>query len=267
MPSRLVEAPRVPFAVTDDAVLGGRLKLLQPARGHRAGHDAILLAAAAPKAGTAIDLGAGVGTAGLALLARGAARTVALVDADADLVRLAAGNAERNGFADRVETVRSDVDRLARRGGPPKPAAASADLVIMNPPFNDPETRRPSPDAARRRAHAAADIDLKQWIAAADRLLKGNGRLVLIHRPDAIATVLVLLEERMGATEIIPIHARANGPAIRIVVRAQKGKRTPLVIRPGFVLAGEDGRPTHDAEAVLRGAAPLDPASARNTGI
>ena len=32
---------------TDDAVLGGRLRLLQPKRGHRVGHDAILLAAAA----------------------------------------------------------------------------------------------------------------------------------------------------------------------------------------------------------------------------
>ena len=31
---------------TEDAVLGGRLILRQPRRGHRFGHDAILLAAA-----------------------------------------------------------------------------------------------------------------------------------------------------------------------------------------------------------------------------
>ncbi|MEX2128841.1 MAG: methyltransferase [Xanthobacteraceae bacterium] len=260
MPSRLVEAPRVPFATTDDAVLGGRLKLLQPARGHRAGHDAILLAAAAPKAVSAVDLGAGIGTAGLALLARGAARSVALVDIDPDLVRLAASNAGRNGFAARAEAILADVEHVARRGGPPKPAAGSADLVIMNPPFNDPETHRASPDAARRRAHSATDADLEQWIKAADRLLKGSGRLVLIHRPEAIGTILSMLEPHFGAPEIIPVHTRAHTPAIRIIVRTQKGKRTALVIQPGFVLAGEDGRPTHEAEAVLRGAAPLDPA-------
>ena len=37
-----------PDAITDDAVLGGRLELLQQKRGHRVGHDAILLAAACP---------------------------------------------------------------------------------------------------------------------------------------------------------------------------------------------------------------------------
>jgi tRNA1(Val) A37 N6-methylase TrmN6 len=260
MRSHLLETPQVPFAVTDDAVLGGRLKLLQPVRGHRAGHDAILLAAAAPKSQQAIDLGAGVGAAGLALLVRGAARNVLLVDSDPDLARLSAANAARNAFGDRAEAVACDVERIARRGGPARPAASSADLVIMNPPFNDPETRRASPDSSRRRAHAAPTISLEHWVAAAGRLLKDSGRLVLIHRPDAIASILGLLEGQFGAIEIIPVHAQASSPAIRVILRAQKGKRTPAAIRPCIVLAGDDGRPTHEAEEVLRGAAPLDPA-------
>src|SRR5579863_9820561 len=57
--------------VSEDAYLGGRLRLRQPHEGHRAGSDAILLAAAAPEtiSGVALDLGAGVGAAGLALAA------------------------------------------------------------------------------------------------------------------------------------------------------------------------------------------------------
>src|SRR5258705_11227196 len=56
---------------TEDAVLSGRLRLRQPRRGHRVGHDAILLAASVPaRAGeTVVELGAGVGAAGLALAA------------------------------------------------------------------------------------------------------------------------------------------------------------------------------------------------------
>lgn len=258
MHSRPAETPKFPFAVTDDAVLDGRLKLMQPARGHRAGHDAILLAAAAPKSIAAVDLGSGIGAAGLALLVRNAARSVTFVDIDNDLVRLAAANAERNGFGDRILTVHSDIEKLGRRGGPPKPAAGAADLVIMNPPFNDPAQRRPSPDASRRRAHVAPVGDIGRWVEAADRLLKASGRLVLIHRPEAIASLLASVDGRFGVVEIIPVHAKAKGPAIRVIIRAQKGKRTPPVIRPGFLLAGEDGRPTHEAEAVLRGAAALD---------
>jgi tRNA1(Val) A37 N6-methylase TrmN6 len=258
MHSHPIETPRFPFAVTDDAVLGGRLQLLQPARGHRAGHDAILLAAAAPKSQTAVDLGSGIGTAGLALLARNAVRQVTFVDIDEDLARLAAVNAERNGFGEKASAVQSDIARLARRGGPPKPAAASADLVVMNPPFNDPAQRRASPDASRRRAHVAPESDVAAWVQAAERLLKSNGRIVLVHRPESVAKILTALEGLFGAAEVIPIHARADAPAIRIIVRAQKGKRTPLVIRPCFVLTGDDNRPTHEAEAVLRGAAALD---------
>jgi tRNA1(Val) A37 N6-methylase TrmN6 len=260
MHSHPADAQTFPFAVTDDALLGGRLKLLQPARGHRAGHDAILLAAAAPRATHAVDLGAGVGAAGLALLVRGAARHVALVDVDQDLVRLAAANAERNGFAERVTAVQAEVSTLARRGGPAKPAAAGADLVVMNPPFNDPRQHRSSPDPRRRRAHAAAETDVAQWIATAERLLRGNGRLILIHRPEKIAAILAALEGRFGAVELIPVQARAGAPAIRLIVRAQKGKRTPLAMLPPFVLAGDDGLPTHAAEAVLRGAGALDSA-------
>ncbi|MCC6948156.1 MAG: methyltransferase [Bradyrhizobiaceae bacterium] len=260
MHSRPAEVQTFPFATTDDAVLGGRLKLMQPARGHRAGHDAILLAAAAARATNAVDLGAGIGTAGLSLLVRSAARYVTLVDSDPELVRLAAANAERNGYGERVSAVQTEVEKLARRGGPAKPAAASADLVILNPPFNDPAQHRPSPDPRRRRAHAAPETDLEQWIAAADRLLRGTGRIVLIHRPEKIAKILEAMENRFGAIELIPIHANGRGPAIRVIVRGQKGKRTPLAFHPPFVLNGEDGQPTHAAEAVLRGAAALDAA-------
>ena len=54
---------------TEDAVLGGKLLLKQPRRGHRFGHDALLLAAACPARARerVVDLGAGVGAAGLAL--------------------------------------------------------------------------------------------------------------------------------------------------------------------------------------------------------
>jgi tRNA1(Val) A37 N6-methylase TrmN6 len=253
MRSRPAEASEFSFAVTDDAVLGGRLKLLQPERGHRAGHDAILLAAAAAaNARHAIDLGAGVGTAGLALLARGTTERVTLVEIDAELATLARANAERNGYGDRVEVVCADVAEIGR--------GDSADLVLMNPPFNDPARTQSSPDPRRRRAHVGNDADLAVWIDAAHRLLKQGGKLVLIHRPEARPAILAAFEDRFGAAELIPIFPKPGAAAIRLIVRAAKGKRAPPAIRAGFVLADKEGRPTPEAEAVLRGAQPFDPA-------
>src|SRR3954467_8726094 len=143
--------------LTDDAVLGGRLRLRQKRRGHRVGHDAILLAAAtaAEPGDHVVDLGAGVGVAGLALAARIDGATVTLVEIDPDLAALAADNAQRNGLAGRVRTIALDVTAPARAFLAAGLPSDSADRVLMNPPFNDPARTNLSPDPERRRAHVA----------------------------------------------------------------------------------------------------------------
>lgn len=242
-------------ALTDDAFLGGRLNLLQPARGHRAGHDAMLLAASAPgEARHAVDLGAGVGAAGLAFAARVAAATVTLVEIDPATAALAARNAARQtpGLATRARVVVADIATLGRPSGPPEPAARTADLVMMNPPFNDPARHRVSPHERRALAHSVPDAGLETWLRAAERLLAPGGRLALIHRPEAIEAIMAGLKGRFGAVTIRPVHPAPGAPAHRLLVGAVKGRRTAPVLMPGLVLAGQDGRPSAEAERLLR---------------
>src|SRR6266481_3178853 len=176
--------------LTDDAVLGGRLRLWQPRRGHRFGHDAILLAAATPARDRAVDLGAGVGAAGLALAARVPRLRVTLVDIRADLAALATLNAARNQLAGRVDAVALDVAASAAdyvvAGLPP----GSCDAVLMNPPFNDPTRHKPSPDRERRAAHDLAPALLVTWIDAASRLLRRGGVLTVIFRADGLIDLI-----------------------------------------------------------------------------
>lgn len=242
--------------ITDDAVLGGRLRLLQPAKGHRVGHDALLLAASVPaEARHAIDLGAGVGSAGLALAVRVPEARVVLVEIDPAIAALARQNAARQqpDLIGRVEVVTADVALLGRASGPAAPAMGSADAVLMNPPFNDPSRHRVSPHERRARAHMGADAVLEEWVRAADRLLEAAGRLCLIHRPEALEAVLAALKGRFGAAAIRPVHPLPDAPAIRILVTALKGRRTPPSLLPGLVLADAAGRTSEAAERVLRG--------------
>jgi tRNA1(Val) A37 N6-methylase TrmN6 len=236
--------------LTEDAVLGGRLKLLQPATGHRAGHDAILLAAAAPKSVNVLELGAGVGTAGLALLARGIASQMTLVEIDAALSVISAENAKRNGVAERVKTICADVTSEL-----PLPQD-TFDLVVMNPPFND-ETHRPSPDPQRAVAHNAADTTIEDWIATANRHCKAGGSLIIIHRPEATLPILKSLERRFGAIEMIPVFPKPETAAIRLILRAIKGRKTPAKMLPGIILNNSDGSPSAFAERILRDGAAL----------
>jgi len=240
---------------TDDAVLGGRLRLVQKRRGHRVGHDAILLAAAtdAHSGDRAVDLGAGIGAAGLALAIRIPEVTVTLVEIDAELAAIAAENIARNGLAARVSTVTLDVtvssDGFAAVGLGP----GSIDRVLMNPPFNTAERQNVSPDPQRRAAHVAPAGALADWVAAASWLLHSAGTLTLIWRADGLAEVLAALEDRFGGIAVLPVHGGAGQPATRVLVRASKGSRAPLALLPGLLLNDEEGRPTAEAEAILRG--------------
>jgi tRNA1(Val) A37 N6-methylase TrmN6 len=248
--------PEAEAAITDDAVLDGRLRLRQPRQGHRVGHDAILLAAATPaRAGEhAVDLGAGVGAAGLALAARVPGITVTLVEIDATLAALAQENARRNGLAERATAHVLDVAASARTFAAAGLAAGSAQRVLMNPPFHDPGRHRVSSDLRRRVAHAAGEPD--RWVGCARRLLASGGTLTLIWRADGLAEVLAVLTG-FGGVAVLPVHPRPNAAAIRILVRAEKGSRGPLSLLPGLVLADAAGRPTAEAETVLRQGADL----------
>jgi tRNA1(Val) A37 N6-methylase TrmN6 len=249
----------LPRDLTDDGVLGGRLRILQPRVGHRAGHDAILLAAATAAHANehAVDFGSGVGTAGLALATRVAGLSVTLIDVDPELVALATQNAARNGLADRVSAVALDVTAPARAMMEAGLAPASCDHVLMNPPFHDAQRQHVSPEARRSRAHVGSPDLLGEWIAAARRILRPSGSVTLIFSASGIADVLGAFGAGFGAVAILPIYPKPAASAIRILVRAVKGSRAPHAIRPGLWLNDADGRPSAEAQAVLRGGTTL----------
>jgi tRNA1(Val) A37 N6-methylase TrmN6 len=256
--SRLIPGGQTP-KTSDDAILDGRLRLRQPLRGHRIGHDAILLAAATgARAGDRIvELGAGVGASGLALLARVPGASVTLVEVDPVLAALAAENIVRNQFAARARAVALDVGASVEAFASVGLSPGSVDRVLMNPPFNDPARQTISPDPRRRTAHAAEPDTLSLWVGVAERLLNPAGTLTMIWRADDLDDVLAALSPRFGSVTILPVHGRAGQPAIRVLLRAAKPGRVPSVMLPALMLNDAGGKPTRESERVLRDAEPL----------
>src|SRR5437879_9165521 len=118
---------------TEDAFLGGQLRLRQPKSGHRAGHDAMLLAAATPaRPGDRVaDFGAGVGAAGLAVARRVAGIELVLAEIDQALAGLARANAASNAIA--ADVIGLDLTSAAGAFAAAGLASDSADVVLMNP--------------------------------------------------------------------------------------------------------------------------------------
>jgi tRNA1(Val) A37 N6-methylase TrmN6 len=239
---------------TEDAFLGGRLRLRQPRSGHRAGHDAMLLAAAtAVRPGDrVVEFGAGVGAAGLALAKRAAGPVaLTLVEIEPQLAQLARDNAAANDLA--VDVLVLDVTAPAEAFAASGLAPDSADVVLMNPPFNDVARHRASPDEARASAHVADAETLDRWIHAGRRLLKSGGALTLIWRADGLPQVLGALGRGFGSLSILPVHGDGGRPAIRVLVRAVKGGKAPTRILCGLLLNDESGLPNKEVAKMLAG--------------
>ena len=124
-------------APTTDDFLGGRLSVIQPRGGHRAGSDAVFLAAAVParQGQRVLDVGAGVGVAGLCLLARVPGIALTAVEIDAKLCAPAAKNAARNGFGEQVQIINADVTSPGKTLRAAGLIGESYDQIIANPPF------------------------------------------------------------------------------------------------------------------------------------
>lgn len=246
---------------SEDGFLGGVLRIRQPARGYRAGADAVMLAASCPAmAGQRVlELGCGAGVASLCLGWRVPGLHLAGLERQADYAALARENAAANDIALQVHL--GDLAAM-----PAALRAESFDHVIANPPYFLNGT------AARDKGRATARQEMTPlpiWLDAALRRLRPDGIITLIQRVERLPTIICSLQDRAGDMCVLPLSSRAGREAARVIVTARKGARgplrllNPLVIHsaPGHLRDGEDLGPT--ASAVLRGGAPLTPLFAK----
>ena len=216
--------------------------------------DAALLAAACDAADRARVLEAGCGAGGALLAAatrRQGARFVGL-ERDPAAAALARQNVEANQLQTRVEILEGDVALPFKRLGLPP-----FDAVMANPPFfDDPMTlRAPAPE---KTGAWMADGGLAAWTGFLLKAVREGGAITLIHRADRLADILALLAPKAGSVQIRPIHPRADAPAKRVLVRAIKTGKAPLMLLPPLVLHPAQGaKHTPEAEAILRGQAAL----------
>ena len=247
------EAAR-PAEYSEDALLGGRVRLRQPLAGYRVAIDPVFLAAAVPAGPQdhVLDMGCGVGAAALCLAVRVPGCRVTGFDLQRDVVRLAGDNIELNGLSARVSAMQGDL-----ANPPPRLAPASFDHVMANPPFLETGAGTAPADHTRRAAHIEGAADLAAWLRTALVMVRPKGTVTIIHRADRLDQLLALMSGRAGDIRLFPLWPGLGKPAKRILVAARKQVAAPTRLLPGLVLHEADGRFSAAAEAVLRGAAAL----------
>lgn len=235
-------------------MLGGRIRLLQPERGYRAGMDAALLAAALNlrPGQRALETGCGPGAALLQAATRNPETNFIAIERDAEALALVRRNIALNNCKGRVTALPGEVADGFKALG-----IARVDATFANPPFfdNPKALRAPAPE---RTAAWFAEDGLDAWLGFLIDGLKEGGQALVIHRADRLGDILQGFAPRAGSIRIRPIQPFADTPAKRVLVRAIRGGRAPLVLHPPLILHDRSGaKHTAEADAILRGEAGL----------
>jgi tRNA1Val (adenine37-N6)-methyltransferase len=236
-------------SATDDSLFRGALPLWQPKTGFRVTIDALVVAAFASSGRTAklcVDLGAGTGAIALALHHVGAAREVALVEREPDLVALAQRNLERVGVTGRVE--RADLQTR----GLPSSLVQRADLVVSNPPFFPTANGRPRMDPKSRHARSG---DLSPFLKAAARALSGSRARACFVYPAPELSDLFTRAAELGliAKRLRFVHADTGKPARIALVEFRLAKPGGLVTEPPLFEWSARGRRSPELERIVAG--------------
>ena len=226
--------------------LGGRVVARQPEKGFRAGLDAVMLAAAVPEGATALELGAGAGTASLCLAARQKNIVITGLEIDPGLAKLANENAAANGMTDRVRFASANIFAL------PLEFKRAYDCVFLNPPFHGEGHAPPDPERERALMDEGA---LPDWLGAGMKRVVSGGSLTAILRADRLNEALAALP--LTGISVLPLWPKAGEAARRAVIQVRKGSGAPFRLLPGLILHGATGAYTPEADAILRGESPL----------
>ena len=248
---------------TTDGFLDNGIQIIQfKSRAHRSGLDAILLAATVPKeeSGLVADFGAGTGAVGMAAAHRCRNIQADLFEIDPETVELAVRSLklpQNRHLVGRVHPHCANIANSAELLSRAEREANSYNHILINPPFNDANYRR-SPQTSKAQAHMFSPQDPEIWIKTASRLCAEKGRLTLIIRPENLSTFIEPIQKRFGAIRLLPVHAKANDTASRLLIGATRGSKTPLRILPPLFIHEENGAFTAKVEEILRGRAGID---------
>ena len=237
--------------LTEDAFLGGKVQLLQPKIGYRAGVDPVFLAASvnASAGQSVLDLGCGVGAAALCLGARVPGVKLTGVERQSEYAELA----QRNG----LETVCADLSDL-----PDVIRQKQFDHVIANPPYFDRNSSVAARDLGREGA-LGEDTPLLVWMKVAAKRLKPRGYVHFIHRIERLPDLMAAVPSDLGSVQVLPLAPRVGRKAELVILRARKDGRAAFeLFSPCILHRGERHERDGDSympeiKAVLRDGAAL----------
>lgn len=223
--------------------------ILQSEKGYRFSIDAVILEdfIRAKRNEHGIELGTGSGVISILLAKRFGSIKLTGVEIQKPLALRAEKNVKLNNLSDRIDILRSDINKLKDVF-----PANKADIVFSNPPFRKTETGKISIDDERAAARHEIKMTLSGLIETAAYLLKDRGRLYIIYHPFRLIELIGLMQRyNLEPKKMRFVHSRQGEEAKMVLIEAVKVSGKWLKILPPLFIHKEGDEYTEDIKKML----------------
>ena len=201
--------------------------------------DAVLLAhfASIPKRGKIVDFCSGNGAVALFMTPRTTANIIG-VELQERLADMGKRSIELNNLDEQVSMLQLDIKDVLT-----EIKADSVDFITCNPPyFKEQPNSKKNPNPYYAIARHEIHLQLDDVFQSASKLLKMNGKIAMVHRPDRLMDILdSMRQHRIAPKRIQFIYPKENKEANTILIEGIKdGKTDGLKILPPLYVYGED---------------------------
>lgn len=203
-----------------------------------------------PSRGLIVDLCAGNGAVGLFASSQTQARIV-LVELQERLASMAERSIQLNNLENQVSVINDDLKHLTDHM-----ERSQVDLILCNPPyFKATETSKKNLSEHYLLARHEITTNLDEICQVSQQVLKSNGRLALVHRPDRFLEIIDTLKSyKLAPKRIQFIYPKAGKEANMVLVEAIKdGSLEGLKILPPLIVHQDNGDYTDDIKAIYYG--------------
>jgi tRNA1(Val) A37 N6-methylase TrmN6 len=233
----------------DDLQLKG-LKLIQKKDAFRFGVDAVLLSdfARIKRNFRVIDLCTGTGIVPFLIMGKFSPREICGIEIQEEMAEMAQRSARLNNLQSTVKFFDKDlkdIDFLKSLG--------KFDVLTVNPPYklNNSGIVNSSDKIAIARHEVACNLE--DVIIAARALLKDNGRIYMVHRPERLADVITLMRKyKIEPKRIRMVHPNTKKAPNIVLVEGQRDGGQFLKWEVPLYVYKENGEYSDEIDLIYR---------------
>ena len=234
----------------DDLGIGG-FRIIQNQTGFCFGLDSVLLSNFVKPIKPGVrcaDLGTGTGILSILLCAKTDLSEIVGVEIQEEVADMAKRSSILNHLEDRFKVVCMDIKHIAQQE---MLAKNSFDVVVTNPPYKKINTGKMSGKEKKLISRHEVAGNLKDFVKTAYYLLKDNGTLYMVHRPERLVEIIqTLREERLEPKELQFVYPRQNEKPNLVFIKAVKYAKEFLIVDKPLIVYQEDGSYTPEILAI-----------------